>query len=56
MIYDAESGDFTLVAGGDTMITRRLSVFQEDSFLRLRSLFQDADVRFANLEMLMHDF
>jgi len=56
MIYDAESGDFKLVAGGDTMITRRLSVFQEDSFLRLRSLFQDADVRFTNLEMLMHDF
>lgn len=56
MLYDAESGDFSLVAGGDTMITRRLRVFEEDSFLGLRSLFQDADVRFANLEMLMHEF
>ena len=56
MLYDAESGDFTLVAGGDTMITRRLRVFKEDSFLGLKRLFQDADVRFTNLEMLMHEF
>ncbi|MDA1227466.1 MAG: hypothetical protein BZY79_02715 [SAR202 cluster bacterium Casp-Chloro-G4] len=56
MLYDAESGDFTLVAGGDTMITRKLSVFQEEAFLGLKSLFQDADVRFTNLEMLMHEF
>ena len=56
MFYDAESGDFTLVAGGDTMITRRLSVFQEEAFLGLRGLFQDADARFTNLEMLMHEF
>lgn len=56
MVYEAQSGDLTLVASGDTMITRRMSVFQEDSFLRLRQLFQDADVGFTNLEMLMHEF
>ena len=56
MVYEAQSGDLTLVASGDTMITRRLSVFREDAFLGLRQLFQDADVGFTNLEMLMHEF
>ena len=56
MLYDAQAGNLTLVAGGDTMITRRMSVFNEDGFVRLRKLFQEADVGFTNLEMLMHDF
>ena len=55
-LYDAESGDMTLVAGGDTMITRRLSVFSEPRFLELVELFRAADVGCVNLEMLMHDF
>ena len=56
MLYDAESGDLTLVASGDTMITRRLSVFAEERFTALMDLFRDADVGFTNLEMLMHEF
>ena len=56
MLYEAEAGNLTLVAGGDTMITRRLSVFQEPTFLSLVELFRSADVGYANLEMLMHDF
>lgn len=56
MLYDAQAGNLTLVASGDTMITRRMSVFREDDFLRLRQLFTDADVGFTNLEMLMHDY
>ena len=56
MLYDAQAGNLSLVAGGDTMITRRMSVFNEDGFVRLRKLFQEADVGFTNLEMLMHDF
>ena len=56
MLYEAQAGNLTLVAGGDTMITRRMSVFNEDGFVRLRKLFQEADVGFTNLEMLMHDF
>ncbi len=56
MLYDAQAGNLSLVAGGDTMITRRMSVFNEDGFVRLRKLFQEADVGFTNLEMLMHEF
>ena len=56
MLYESESGDLTLVASGDTMITRRLSVFREKSFTALFDLFRQADVGFTNLEMLMHDF
>ena len=41
-LYDAESGNLTLVASGDTMITRRLSVFKEQRFLSLIDLFKDA--------------
>ena len=56
MLYDAQAGNLSLVASGDTMITRRMSVFKEDGFVRLRNLFREADVGFTNLEMLMHDF
>lgn len=56
MLYEAESGDFTLAAAGDTMITRRLSAFREPRFLSLVDVFRQADVGYANLEMLMHDY
>ena len=56
MLYESESGNLTLVAGGDTMITRPLSVFREPRFLSLVDLFRDADVGYTNLEMLMHEF
>ena len=56
MLYESESGDLTLVASGDTMITRRLSVFREPRFLSLIEIFKKADVGYTNLEMLMHDF
>ena len=29
MIYESQSGDLNLVAGGDTMITRKFRVFKE---------------------------
>ncbi len=56
MLYESESGNLTLVASGDTMITRRLSVFREPRFLSLVEIFKNADVGYTNLEMLMHDF
>ena len=56
MLYDAQAGNLTLVASGDTMITRRMSVFREEGFARLRKMFREADVGFTNLEMLMHDY
>ncbi len=56
MLYEAQAGNLTLVASGDTMITRRMSVFREEGFVRLRKMFREADVGFTNLEMLMHDY
>ena len=56
MLYDAQAGNLTMVASGDTMITRKMSVFREEGFVRLRQLYHDADVGFTNLEMLMHEY
>ncbi len=56
MLYEAESGDLTLAASGDTMITRKLRMFREPGFTGLVELFRKADVGFTNLEMLMHDY
>ena len=50
MIYDSESGNLVVTLGGDTMLTRRLSIYAEPSFLSLARLFQEADVGFVNLE------
>ena len=56
MLYEAQAGNLTMVASGDTMITRKMSVFREEGFVRLRQLYRDADVGFTNLEMLMHEY
>ena len=46
----------TMALTGDSIITRRLSVYQEPEFLRLVELVRGADVAFTNLEMLFHDY
>ena len=50
MIYKSETGDFTATIGGDSMMTRRLDVYDEPEFLALANLFRKADVGFVNLE------
>ncbi len=47
---------FTMALAGDSIITRRLSVYQEPAFLKLIDLIRGADVSFTNLEMLFHDY
>ncbi len=54
MTYEAEKGDFTLALAGDTMLTRRLSVFKEDRFLAMAQILRGADAAFANLEGTVH--
>ena len=56
MLYGAESGDFNLIAVGDTMVTQKLSVYREESYLRLVDLIRSEDAAFANLEMTFHDY
>lgn len=47
---------FTMALAGDAIITRRLSVYHEPQFLQLMDIIRRADVGFANLEMLFHDY
>jgi poly-gamma-glutamate synthesis protein (capsule biosynthesis protein) len=52
----APAGDLTLALTGDSIITRRLSVYSEPAFTRLLDLVRGADAAFTNIEMLFHDF
>jgi len=47
---------FTMALTGDSIITRKLSVYGEPRFIRLMDLIRRADVAFTNLEMLFHDY
>jgi poly-gamma-glutamate synthesis protein (capsule biosynthesis protein) len=52
----AADGTFTMALTGDSIITRRLSVYREPEFLKMIELIRNADVAFTNIEMLFHDF
>jgi poly-gamma-glutamate capsule biosynthesis protein CapA/YwtB (metallophosphatase superfamily) len=52
----APSQDFTLALAGDSIITRKISVYTEPAFTRVIDLIRKADAAFVNLEMLFHDF
>ena len=47
---------FTMALTGDAIITRKLSVYNEPSFLEMIKLIRSADVAFTNFEMLLHDY
>lgn len=51
-----QSSDFSLALTGDSIITRKLSVYSEPAFMRIIELVRGADVAFTNLEMLFHDY
>lgn len=48
--------EFTMALTGDSIITRKLSVYEEPQFLQMIELIRSADVAFTNLEMLFHDY
>ncbi len=48
--------DMSFALTGDSIITRRLSVYSEPVFMRVINLVRGADVAFTNLEMLFHDY
>ena len=56
MPYEAEKGNFALALAGDTMLTRRLTPFREEKFLRLGEILRGADAAFANLEGTVHNW
>jgi poly-gamma-glutamate synthesis protein (capsule biosynthesis protein) len=49
------SGEFSLVAAGDSMVFERLSVFKEQEFLRVREILKKADAAFTNFETIMRN-
>ncbi|MGI6357171.1 MAG: CapA family protein [Bacillota bacterium] len=56
MRYNDEARDFVLTATGDIFITRKLSPYTEPAYRELWQVLQSGDVRFTNLEMLIHEF
>lgn len=52
----AAADPVTLALTGDSILTRRLSVYEEPGFLSLMSLIRGADAAFTNLETLFHDY
>ena len=50
MIYTSELGNFSAILSGDTMLTRRLSIYDEPAYKRLVELYRGCDLGFVNLE------
>lgn len=48
--------EISILAAGDSLITMRISVHSEPSFMRLVELVRGADAAFTNLETLVHDY
>ena len=46
----------TMALTGDSIITRKLSVYEEPEFLRMIDLLRGADLAFTNVEVLFHDW
>jgi len=50
VVYESETGDFTLALGGDFMLTQRIRVYQEPGYLTIVEAMRNADAAFVNLE------
>ena len=48
--------EFQMALMGDSIITRKLSVYEEPEYLRMIELIRSADIAFTNLETLFHDY
>jgi poly-gamma-glutamate capsule biosynthesis protein CapA/YwtB (metallophosphatase superfamily) len=46
----------TIALTGDSMVTRSLSVFREEPYLRMRDILRSADVVFTNFESCAHPY
>jgi poly-gamma-glutamate synthesis protein (capsule biosynthesis protein) len=52
----APSERYTIALAGDSIITRKLSVYEEPEFLSMIERIRRADAAFTNIEMLFHDY
>lgn len=53
---EAMSNKITMAAVGDIIISRNISVHDESQYLEAVNLIRNADISFANLETLLHDY
>jgi poly-gamma-glutamate synthesis protein (capsule biosynthesis protein) len=53
MTYSSESGNFSIALGGDCMLTRPMTMFDEPAFLAIAKAFRDCDAGFVNLETVV---
>ena len=51
-----QPAEMSFALTGDSIITRKLSVYTEPAFTRMIELIRGADAAFTNLEMLFHDY
>jgi len=58
LLAQSHEGDGRLAVAltGDSIITRKLSVYREPEFTEMIDLIRNADVAFTNLEVLFHDY
>lgn len=56
MLYESESRDIRMAITGDSLITRAMSVFREERFLKMVELLRNADISFTNAEMLFNNY
>lgn len=47
---------FTMALTGDSIINRKLSVYDEPRYLEMIELLRNADMAFTNLETVLHDY
>jgi len=53
MTYASETGKFSIALGGDCMLTRPMTMFDEPAFLAFVKAYRDCDAGFANLESVV---
>ncbi len=55
-LWVESSERYTIALTGDSIITRKLSVYEEPEFLSMIARIRNADAAFTNIEMLFHDY
>ena len=48
-LYDSESGDITMMLTGESLISRRKSVFKEPGYLKMVELLHNGDRQAVNI-------
>ncbi len=56
MLYESETSDILIALTGESLITRGLSSFREERFLKMVQMLRDADVAFTNAECLFQNY